>query len=385
MGSVVSDGERIYAVTALDAAACFDRDGRRLWVTDLNGEHIHNYPASAPGIIQNHMSSPVLAGDKLVYYHRDAAAMYGLDRNTGRIAWKTNCPLSDRASKDMKHLQNKIPTGYQGHMGPGGTPVVMRLKDTTVVVSGNGLVVRLTDGKLLGQVKLPKGAEISKNKNVVPAEEDYYGSSYNSWVAHGDVLFYAPHAGLYAVRLAVGGDGLTQEILWRLGADTDSRDPNLVYYNGRLYAKASQAKRRGIAAIDPATGKILAWGPVSGGHDAALAFASGMAVWPTGYIGDRTEGKSNPATTPGHGMATYVVVSLPDLKEVGRGYLCPEAPAGEVRERHIARIGTARVVWGNAGTTCWGNRVFIRNNDYIWCIGDPAKPFVAPETVLQQQ
>jgi len=74
-------------------------------------------------------------------------------------------------------------------------------------------------------------------------------------------------------------------------------------------------------------------------------------------------------------MTTYTVVSLPDLKVLGAGYLCPETPAGEIAERHIARIGTARVVWGAAGTTCWGNRIFIRNNDYLWCIGNPQEPW----------
>jgi hypothetical protein len=116
-----------------------------------------------------------------------------------------------------------------------------------------------------------------------------------------------------------------------------------------------------------------------------MAFAADLAVWPTGCIGDRTEGKSNPALTPGHGMRTFTVVSLPDLKAVGAGYLCPEAPSGDVRERHIACFGTARVVWGNAGITCWGNRLFVRNNDYLWCIGDPAKPYVPPEAVTGQE
>ena len=83
-------------------------------------------------------------------------------------------------------------------------------------------------------------------------------------------------------------------------------------------------------------------------------------------------------------MMRHVVVSLPEMKPLGIGYLCPEAPVGDVRERHIARIGTARAVWGNAGITCWGNRIFVRNNDYLWCIGDPAKPYVPPEEYLKK-
>jgi hypothetical protein len=48
-------------------------------------------------------------------------------------------------------------------------------------------------------------------------------------------------------------------------------------------------------------------------------------------------------------------------------------------DRHIARIGTARTVWGSAGIAAWDNRLFVRNNDYLWRIGDPNKPFQAPD------
>jgi outer membrane protein assembly factor BamB len=382
MGSVVSDGQRIFAVTGLDAAACFDLDGKRLWVTDLEGKHILNYPASAPGYIQNHMSSPVLVDDKLVYYYRDGAVMYGLDAATGKIAWKTDAPKTADTHRDFGALGGKRPLGYQGHMGPGGTPVVMRLGGASVVVSGHGMAVRISDGKLLGQVHLPKGTPVAEGKEVVKAEEDYYGASYHSWAAHDDVLFYAPHGGLYAVQLGLDAEKLTQKVLWRLDAHVDSRDPNLVFHGGRLYAHASVEKRRGMVAIDAVSGKVLAWGPGTGGYTTSLGVAGDRAVWQAGYTGDGTEGKSDPATKPGHGMMRYVVVSLPDMKPLGSGYLCPEAPAGEVRDRHIARIGTARVVWGNAGVTCWGNRIFIRNNDYLWCIGDPSKAFVPPEAAM---
>jgi hypothetical protein len=58
-------------------------------------------------------------------------------------------------------------------------------------------------------------------------------------------------------------------------------------------------------------------------------------------------------------------------------------PSGEVAERHIAFLGTPYIGWGVAGITCRGNRIFIRSNDYLWCIGDPAKLFVPPEEVMR--
>ena len=62
-----------------------------------------------------------------------------------------------------------------------------------------------------------------------------------------------------------------------------------------------------------------------------------------------------------------------DLGPVGTGHLCPEAPAGEA-ERHVAGIGTARAVWGNADITAWGNRMFVCDKDQPWSIGDPVRP-----------
>jgi hypothetical protein len=92
----------------------------------------------------------------------------------------------------------------------------------------------------------------------------------------------------------------------------------------------------------------------------------------------------NPKTSPGKGMEVYTIVALPSLKVLGMGYLCPEEPAGEVRDRHIARLGSARVAWGHAGITCWGNRIFIRNNDYLWCIGDTEKPWAPGEATTKE-
>jgi hypothetical protein len=86
---------------------------------------------------------------------------------------------------------------------------------------------------------------------VEPAEEDYCGSRYNSWVAHGDVLFCQPHAGLCAIRLGIEQDALVQKVLWRLDAGADSRNPNRVWSGGRLYAQASQDRRRELEGADP--------------------------------------------------------------------------------------------------------------------------------------
>ncbi len=60
-------------------------------------------------------------------------------------------------------------------------------------------------------------------------------------------------------------------------------------------------------------------------------------------------------------------------------------PKGEILDRHIAIFGTDFLGWGAAGTTAWGNRIFIRSNDYLWCVGDPQQAWVPPETYLNNR
>ena len=121
--------------------------------------------------------------------------------------------------------------------------------------------------------------------------------------------------------------------------------------------------------MDAATGRILASGPSSvAGYVTNLGFTRDLAVWK--------------GTKPNSGDAvTYNVVGVPDLKPRGFGHLWPEKPTGEIAERHIAALGFPRLRLSNSGLSCWGNRIFIRDNDYIWCIGDPGKPYVPPEEV----
>jgi|GEM_PF-3639481 len=396
MGSVVSDGSRIYAVTALDGAACFDLDGKRLWVADLEGKQLIGYPASASHI-HNHMASPVLAGGKLIYYHKDAVEFIALDAQTGRLAWRTPGPQKPWPKKAWGGSNNRcfqtegMPIGYQGgHMTPGGTPVVMVLGTTPVVVSGHGMVCRIADGKFLGQVGFPAGPATKGGGSeddgdtigpVAPAGL-LHASSYTSWVANGDLLYAVALGRLIAVRLGLRGDALTQEVVWNLSG-VDGRNPSPVVLGQAVYVFQGK-KGASVKALDAATGRILASGPRVAYYTTNLGFSRDLAVWKENDQSGKTQDvnfQGTPATYLGRGLVTYTAVGVPDLKPRGKGYLWAENPTGEIAERHIAALGTPRLAMSNAGLACWGNRIFIRDNDYIWCIGDPAKPFVRPEAV----
>jgi len=379
MGSVVSDGSRIYAVTALDGAACYDLDGNRLWVTDLEGKIATGQagPSHAP-YWQFRIQSPALVEDMLIYFrdHPDGV-LYGLEAKSGRIVWKTKVPATTC-----------------------GTPVIMRLPvqgqtgHTTVVVTGHGMVVRVADGKPLGQLGFP--AELkdggSEDQEPPPLDGDKPGpvpaagllraGSFASWVAQGDTLYVVGLRRLIAVRLGLKGDAFTQEVLWDVG-DVDGRNPNPVVLGQTVFMCQGKSGAT-VKALDAATGRILASGPRVAHYTTNPGFTRDLAVWKESDLSGGAQGcaiQGTPATTLGRGLVTYTVAGVPDLKPRGKGYLWPESPTGEIAERHIAALGWPRLAANNSGLACWGNRIFIRDNDYLWCIGDPAKPFVPSEEV----
>ena len=56
-----------------------------------------------------------------------------------------------------------------------------------------------------------------------------------------------------------------------------------------------------------------------------------------------------------------------------KGLLAMDAdPEGDIRDRHIAHMGMDEINWGPSGPTAYGNRIFIRSNDHLYCIGKGA-------------
>jgi len=149
----VTDGERLWIKSGTGATACYDLDGRRLWLARTK------YPVGGNVAL---VSSPVLVGDpsagtgRLVLQvitekirQEEEAETLGLaveakpqapagadqmvayDALTGEVAWTAPCSVPSASS----------------------SPVVMRLtdgrQDMQVVVTDGGTVVRADDGKVL--------------------------------------------------------------------------------------------------------------------------------------------------------------------------------------------------------------------------------------------
>jgi hypothetical protein len=183
-------------------------------------------------------------------------------------------------------------------MGPNGTPVVMRLPAadtsgpaTTVAVTAHGMVVRVSDGKTLGQVRF---AVEGKKEEGQPAAE--YSSTYNSWVANGDILYAQHEAGfIQATRLTCKGDELQQEKLWSTASAEakpvvrmDGRDSNLAVVGDFLRGGTWSGYVNGgrwiaTGALNLRDGTLDARrGPKSGGFSTAFGYTSDLLVMRTG-------------------------------------------------------------------------------------------------------
>jgi hypothetical protein len=365
-GSVVSDGESVYAVTAQEGAACFDLAGRRKWIVDLASGTLPNTSAGVPIAAHHRMASPVLADGLLLYFHFEDARMYALDARTGQVCWKTDMPERTEIRRGTQHRYSS--RGYCGHMGPGGSPIVMTLDGVTVAVTAHGAVVRVRDGKLLGQLKVEGKRRDTPNDVLSQGGQPRdYGASYTAWVPWKDIVFASRmgHYTTWAIRLKVEGDELQQTLLW-CSAKTDGKDdtgyPQVVWQD-RLYTTGGQE-------LEPLTGKVLNRGSprVCGytqGNTHSLACGDGKLVFATQL--------QSPHAGPNE-VIRFAIVGIPGLKTLGVGAICEPAPVGEVRERHIAFLGY-RLFFGYATPTVWGNRIFIRSNDYLYCFGDPGQPF----------
>ncbi len=143
----------------------------------------------------------------------------------------------------------------------------------------------------------------------------------------------------------------------------NAEGPNLAVFSGRLYGV--NVKRSGFAAIDPVSGAVGPTGPAFGSWSVGWAISrDGAAVYKSGING-RTIG--------------FTLIQLPDLKVLGTGTL-DDSPSARQREHNIGMLGQPEVNVGPAGVTAFGNRIFYRSNQHLWCIGDPKAAWVPPET-----
>lgn len=379
MGSPIIDETGIYVFTGQSTAACFTKEGKCRWV-----RHIVHSSCRGPtdGIQHTSMASPVLAAGLLVVWNYGDAGLYSLDKATGKVVWRCETPRTDQPRDKRFWKSEKLPVGYEGHMGPGGTPVVLDLNGTAVVIAGHGLVARARDGKILGQIS-------AKEEDGKPL----YPGGYQSATGAGDV-YYAPSFGgrVMAMRLRLDGENLTWEQLWITPAKKrapGSCGQSLLVHDGRVYggviATGFYKNAAVVGAFDAKTGELVAKGDRGfPGNTHASCIADGKLIITANGFGvpaEMTAAAQNGKAKTGTQRA-FAIFDVKTMKRLGEGLLAMDAdPEGDIRGRHIAHMGMDEINWGPSGPTAYGNRIFIRSNDHLYCIGDPKTPYVPPEEV----
>ncbi len=337
MATPVTDGRRVYASYGSHSVAAYRlEDGKLAWMTFLG-------PMSGPGSRCRFVPSPRLVDGILVvqaYLH-----LYGIDADSGKVRWKTMHDLGD---------------GYNC-----GSPTVLQVDGTGVVVTASGDAYRLADGKRL-----------TRSIGATMCGSEAGGASP---ITDGDrTVFLFPGNNsaheIVAIRLDLDGRQLKTRVLWRSERSGRVQAPNAspVYHDGRIYCGG-----RDVTVVDAATGELIHHGTeVKSGYP-SYSLAGDVLV-----------------TGDNNGFYSFCQVgSLPAVRPIRTDKLSYGDPADidkAIRDGVIAykptRPGKG---WrtGFATPAFHGDRMFVRSHGMLHCIEatGPARPAKAQPAAIDRK
>lgn len=267
----VTDGADVFTLFGTGVVSSHTVDGKRNWMRFVE----------APG--DGHSASPVLVDGKLVVHLRQLTA---LDVETGETVWT--------ADTGARH----------------GSPVVHRVNDTAVVVTPEGTVVRVADGRIVAK--------------------RLFRLNHSSPIVRSGVVYAAQDEGLKAVTLdrATGDEAVTR-VAWEGGGSRTSRLASPVEHDGLLYTVSEQ----GVLEVTNAKSGVRV-------HRRRLEFEGGRVDPSLAVAGDRI----------------YVTNT--------RGETVVLAPGREYRELARNNLGE-----GNSSSPAFaGSRMYVRTNRHLYCI-----------------
>jgi hypothetical protein len=190
----VSDGENVFAVFGTGIVGSHTLAGKRNWMKFIEAPR------------DGHCASPLLVDGKLIVHLRNLIA---LDATSGEVLWK--------AETGARH----------------GSPVITTIVDTPVVVTPEGAVVRVADGRI-----------IAKNQ---------FQLNHASPIAHAGVVYAMQDSSIKAISVTdVSADEAVTQVAWETTGSRSSRLASPVYHEGLLYSVTEQ----GILEVtDAKTGK----------------------------------------------------------------------------------------------------------------------------------
>jgi outer membrane protein assembly factor BamB len=306
----VSDGKRVWVWCGNAVAACYDLDGKRRWMTRVDAREL------------NYTSAPALAGGTFAVYLQ---YLTGLDADTGQVLWQ----------------QKKVNSNN-------GAILAAHIAGVDVFISSMGDIVRARDGKLLYREPDRAGG----------------GSSWAPPVILGDVV-YLPR---YGVKQLLVLD------FTRAGGD------------------AWEAERTSIAVPD-GTGRLpngkLVDRPTCGSPLVVDGLAYLVDIYATLYVFDLKARKTLYShDTELNGLFHYNAVPVAASPALIGKHLVIQDNQGtalvlepgrtfrQVRKNHI---GTQLDRWwpvpaqetiGYSPPVPDGNRLYLRGERYLYCIGE---------------
>ncbi len=178
----ISDGKNVFGVFGTGIVCSHTLSGKRNWMKFIEAPR------------DGHCASPLLVDGKLIVHLRNLIA---LDAATGETLWT--------AETGARH----------------GSPVITKIDGTPVVVTPEGAVVRVADGRI-----------IAKNQ---------FRLNHASPIAHAGVVYAPQDSGIKAIRVTdVSADEAVTQVAWETGGSRSSRLASPVYHEDLLYSVTEQ-------------------------------------------------------------------------------------------------------------------------------------------------
>lgn len=318
-----SDGENIYVWNALGITACFTPEGNINWITN----------SRVGNVSQEHgfHSSPLLIDGKVILFMKD---YYALNAETGEPVWQSKFWDLEFAS-----------------------PVAIKIGGTDCFITGDGGLMRASDGKVICRGRVGHGAPTP-----------VYG---NGYIAH-----------LYS-------------LIW-----SDSK--NVIYYYKMPSSPETgftpQMKIKDLPALDkpyketfdrmlpsPVIHEGLLYFMTVMGHIFCFDIEKGEYVYKTKLDEEEIAGSPNASRPYGCGvLASFCLanghifittnIGTTFVLDVGRKFNIVKK--NSIFQR-IDRGWQKNVPEGIISSSFFeGNHIYYRGEKYLYCIGEPGKPFI---------
>ena len=342
MSCPVSDGERLYVQMGQGQVAALDLDGRLLWarLTRRGIEHSVRSPLLADGVLVTAMDETVLRG---------------WDAATGKLRWEAPNP----GARLFIGADQAVRLG-RGH------------EALHMVVSNTGRVIRVRDGKELGQ--LPYLKDVGKEKilggpSIVSVAQD-----------DGSVVVLKGAEGLplKAYRNIPDGDGLRFERPYDLGP---TRTP---YHQGFVATdRFALMQGRAFTVADgralPDLGRRFGYYAFLVAGDYALGHGAGglSNAWHRRRPDEKILGRFTVADV-GNPASPRL---LADRNVLG-GTMTPRFPPAErflpelwANPAYVNSCGgrISHFIHTDTAVTALGDRLFIRSTGHLYCVGPAVK------------